>query len=357
MPTERFRAIVAVHLFLLRGDAILLLRRCDTGYEDGNYSVIAGHLDGGEEVVTAAVREAHEEAGIRIAPEDVTVVGVMHRRSDTERIDFFVSATRWAGAIVNREPGKCDELAWFPLDALPINVIPYVRHAIANARAGRWFDSFGWDSATGGGAMKHEWSVAPLVAGIARTGDVRRDVVAFLTRHGRPDTAEHCAEVAAEARRIARMAGVDVGAAERAGWFHDISAVIPNEERVAAAGALGVPVLPEEAAFPMIIHQKLSAALAQRLFGEADPGVLGAVGCHTTLKRGATPLDTVVFVADKIAWDQPGIPPYRDALLAALEESVDAAALVYLRFLWERRATLAVIHPWFRDAYRQRAGE
>jgi 8-oxo-dGTP diphosphatase len=150
MSSERFRAIVAVHLFLLRGDAILLLRRSNTGYEDGNYSVIAGHLDGGEEVIAAAVREAYEEARIRIAPEDVTVVGVMHRRSDTERIDFFVAATRWRGEITNGEPEKCDELAWFPFDHLPANVIPYIRRAIQNARAGRWFDSFGWDSAAGG---------------------------------------------------------------------------------------------------------------------------------------------------------------------------------------------------------------
>src|SRR5947209_14739200 len=112
---ERYRAAVAVHLFLLRDDAILLLRRFNTGYADGNYSVIAGHLDGGEEVIAAAVREAREEAGIRIAAADVTVVGVMHRLSDTERIDFFVAATRWEGEIANREPEKCDDLAWFPL--------------------------------------------------------------------------------------------------------------------------------------------------------------------------------------------------------------------------------------------------
>jgi ADP-ribose pyrophosphatase YjhB (NUDIX family) len=144
MTRERFRAFVAVHLFLLRGDAILLLRRLNTGYEDGNYSVIAGHLDGGEEVIAAAVREAHEEAGISIWPEDVTVVGVMHRRSDSERIDFFVTVARWEGEIVNREPEKCDDLAWFPLDRLPLNIVPYVRQAITNYRAGRWFDSFGW---------------------------------------------------------------------------------------------------------------------------------------------------------------------------------------------------------------------
>lgn len=187
------------------------------------------------------------------------------------------------------------------------------------------------------------------------SGEPCRDVPAFLIAHGFPATARHCAAVASEARRIAALVGADADSAERAGWFHDVSAIFPTAARVAAAHTLGVVILPEEAAFPMILHQKLSAVLARELFGERNDAVLSAVGCHTTLKADASTLDTVVFVADKIAWDQPGIPPYRDALLAALAHSLDAAACVYLHFLWERRATLGVIHPWFADAYQQHA--
>jgi 8-oxo-dGTP diphosphatase len=147
MLNERFRSIVAVHLFLLRDDQVLLLRRHNTGYEDGSYSVPAGHLDGGEPVLVAAIREAREEIGVELTALDVAVVGVMHRRSDDERIDFFVAATRWAGEPRNLEPDKCDDLRWFSLDDLPENVIPYIRRAIKNYRAGRWFDAFGWDTA------------------------------------------------------------------------------------------------------------------------------------------------------------------------------------------------------------------
>jgi len=50
---ERFSTRVAIHLFLMQGDEVLLIRRYNTGYEDGNYSVIAGHIDGGETVMTA----------------------------------------------------------------------------------------------------------------------------------------------------------------------------------------------------------------------------------------------------------------------------------------------------------------
>ena len=63
-----FRIKSAVHLLLIRGSEILLLRRHNTGYEDGNYGLIAGHLDGGKQVKDAMIREAREEAGIDIAP-------------------------------------------------------------------------------------------------------------------------------------------------------------------------------------------------------------------------------------------------------------------------------------------------
>ena len=145
---ERFKLASAVHLFLIRDDQILLSRRFNTGYEDGKYSVVAGHLNGDEEVKAAAIREAREEVGIQIAPQDLEVVGVMHRKSNDERVDFFLIVTSWAGEIANREPDKCDQLAWFNVDDLPENVVPYVRRALDNYRQGNWFDSFGWSKET-----------------------------------------------------------------------------------------------------------------------------------------------------------------------------------------------------------------
>ena len=136
---------VAVHIFFLQREKVLLLRRFNTGYEDGNYSVPAGHLEGNETVVQAAIREVREEVGVELRPDDLAVVGTMHRKFGDERVDFFVSVSRWAGAPSNREPGKCDDLSWFELDALPPNTIPYVRRALENSRNGRlWFEDYGW---------------------------------------------------------------------------------------------------------------------------------------------------------------------------------------------------------------------
>lgn len=144
--SERFTTPVAVHLFLTCGDDILLLRRFNTGYEDGNYSVIAGHLDGGETIVAAMCREAREEAGIELDPASVKVVGVMHRLSNDERIDFFLAADRWGGEVRNLEPDKCDELRWVPIDRLPDNTIPYIAAAITTWRGGCWFSELGWNA-------------------------------------------------------------------------------------------------------------------------------------------------------------------------------------------------------------------
>ena len=140
----RQRFPVAVHLFFLRDSQLLLLRRFNTGYEDGNYSVVAGHVDAGETVTQAAIREAEEEIGVDLSSQDIEIVHVMNRKSNDERIDFFMVVKRWVGEISNCEPEKCDLLAWYPVDALPQNIIPYVRTAIEEFQTGNIFSEFGW---------------------------------------------------------------------------------------------------------------------------------------------------------------------------------------------------------------------
>lgn len=136
----------AVHLFLFQDQQVLLSCRANTSYMDGYFSVVAGHLEPGETIIETAIREAREEAGLTLLPENIEVVQVMHRRDGDERIDFFVRVHAWEGEIRNAEPEKCDKLAWFPLDALPENTVPYIRQALHNYQQDTWFDSFGWDS-------------------------------------------------------------------------------------------------------------------------------------------------------------------------------------------------------------------
>ena len=135
---------VTVHLFFFRGNQILMLRRFNTGYADGKYSVPAGHLDGGETVIAAAAREAMEEVGVRIDPLDIEFSSVMHRLDGEERVDFFVKIRDWAGEPSNTEPEKCDELRWVDMNELPASTIPYIRQALRNHFQENRFDEFGW---------------------------------------------------------------------------------------------------------------------------------------------------------------------------------------------------------------------
>lgn len=142
---ERFKLVVAVHLILIENGKILLLRRYNTGYEDGNYSVVAGHIDGNESVIKAMKREALEEAGIKIKEEDLEIVHVMHRKAkDRESIDYFLTCKSYAGKISIMEKDKCDELKFYYLDKLPINVIPYVRKGIEYYQNNIPFSIYGW---------------------------------------------------------------------------------------------------------------------------------------------------------------------------------------------------------------------
>jgi ADP-ribose pyrophosphatase YjhB (NUDIX family) len=140
----RARFPVTVHLFFIRENKILLSRRFKTGFRDGEYSVPAGHLEGDETVKAAAVREALEEVGVSIEPQNLFFSSVMHRNEGDERVDFFVLVRAWSGEPVNKELDKCDDLRWEDVDSLPGNTIPYVRQAIRNHFAGIRFEEFGW---------------------------------------------------------------------------------------------------------------------------------------------------------------------------------------------------------------------
>ncbi|MCI0551530.1 MAG: NUDIX domain-containing protein [Anaerolineae bacterium] len=135
---------VTVHLLFFRENQILLLRRFNTGFRDGEYSVPAGHLDGNETVIAAGMREAEEETGIKIEPGDMVFSSVMHRIEDDERVDFFVHVHKWQGEPYNAEPDKCNDLRWVDVDQLPANTVPYVKRAIENHLNAIQFDEYGF---------------------------------------------------------------------------------------------------------------------------------------------------------------------------------------------------------------------
>ena len=144
LPEKRFKLILSVYLIFEKDGKILLLKRQNTGYEDGNYGLVAGHADGGESARDAAVREGLEESGVTLNPDKLIPVHFMHRRQEDERFDVFFKVPEWEGNPVNTEPEKCSELAWFAWEKLPTNTIPYIIQALEYVRDDKHYSQFGW---------------------------------------------------------------------------------------------------------------------------------------------------------------------------------------------------------------------
>lgn len=137
-----FKRVSVAHIFFTKEDQVLLLKRQNTGHNDNQYGLPAGKIDCGETASQAAVREAFEECGAIIDPDDLHLIGVLQIGAPDpeadERIDFFFQTTHWTGEINNREPDKCQELSWFPLNNLPDTTIPFIKQAWQNAQQGQW---------------------------------------------------------------------------------------------------------------------------------------------------------------------------------------------------------------------------
>lgn len=146
MPRKReAKFYLACYLLLKRRNMVLLSKRLNTGFEDGKYGMVSGHLEGGETVEEAMSREAKEEAGIGISPNDLKVIHIMHRNTpEREYVDFFLTADKWRGEPKNMEPGKCSNLRWFDVDALPSDTIGYAAYAIDKIGKKEFYSEYGF---------------------------------------------------------------------------------------------------------------------------------------------------------------------------------------------------------------------
>ncbi|HZK05009.1 MAG TPA: NUDIX domain-containing protein [Actinomycetaceae bacterium] len=141
MPTPRFQLVPAAYVYLRRGGEVLLQLRAGTGYMDGHWAAAAaGHVEAGESVVEAAIREVAEELGVVVAEGDLTPLTSLHRTDGTadpieQRVDWMFAATRWDGEPVALEQAKNDGIAWFSLDALPL-MPPHERYVLERWRLG-----------------------------------------------------------------------------------------------------------------------------------------------------------------------------------------------------------------------------
>lgn len=140
---ERFKLVITVGLILLNDKGqVLLQKRCNTGYMDGKYGLIAGHLEKDESLVDGITREAKEEIDAILDKNNVEFVCMIRRGDNCDYVNTYFKYINYNKEIQRNEPEKCLELKWFDIDKLPDNIIPNDKRAIDNMNKKVYLDEY-----------------------------------------------------------------------------------------------------------------------------------------------------------------------------------------------------------------------
>lgn len=149
---DNARPYGACFVILMRDDRVAMVLRKNTGWYDSHYGLPAGKLEWHETFTEGAIREAKEEAGVSISPDDMRVVHVAHRHTEegeefTDWVDVYFAVDAWKGEPHNAELEKSDRLDWLPINDLPENIVPAQRAALTEVAKGNIYSEFGWNDA------------------------------------------------------------------------------------------------------------------------------------------------------------------------------------------------------------------
>ena len=140
---EKFKSAITVGLILLNDKGqVLLQKRCNTGYMDGKYALVAGHLESNESLVDGIIREVKEEINATLDKNNVEFVCIIRRGDNYDYINSYFKYQNYHEKIENLEPGKCSELRWFDIVDLPDNIIPNDKRAINNMNNKTYLDEY-----------------------------------------------------------------------------------------------------------------------------------------------------------------------------------------------------------------------
>jgi len=178
---------------------------------------------------------------------------------------------------------------------------------------------------------------------------LENDAIALLNANNKLETVTHSINVSKTCIKLAKQFNLDEKVAQYSGILHDISAFIRPVDMLDYAERSGWYIDESERKYNFILHQRISEIIAREYFGVTYERILSAIACHSTLKASASDYDMILFLADKISWDQQGVPPFLDVLEKALETSLKHASLEYINYVIDNNMIL-LPHRWLVEA-------
>jgi 8-oxo-dGTP pyrophosphatase MutT (NUDIX family) len=118
---------------------VLLMKRKNTGYNDGEYELPGGHLEANEDLFDAMIREAKEELLIDLKRENLKIVHLMHHYTGN-RLNFIFQTNADGLNPQIGEKDKCERLIWVALDNLPDNTTRKVKQMLKNIQSNVSYD-------------------------------------------------------------------------------------------------------------------------------------------------------------------------------------------------------------------------
>ncbi len=171
----------------------------------------------------------------------------------------------------------------------------------------------------------------------------------YLCNH-KENTLKHVENVAETAAELAKVYNLNVEKVELAAFLHDISAIMSPQSMYELAKARGFEIDAAEEKYHFLLHQRISRLIAQEEYSINDIEILDVIECHTTLKKNASMYDKIIFLADKISWDQKSVPPYYDLIQSKVMDSLDEACYAFIKYQFDNNLLL-MPHQWLIEAY------
>ena len=165
------------------------------------------------------------------------------------------------------------------------------------------------------------------------------------------DRYEHTLGVMYTAEALAMRYGVDMTKAAVAGLLHDCAKCIPNNQKIKLCKKHDVEISEMEKKNPSLLHAKLGAYMAKKVYGVSDEEVISAIRWHTTGKPDMSMLDIIIYMADYIEPNRdkaPNLKEIRKLYFENIEEALYEVLKSTLDYLNDRPDA---IDPMTRESY------